>query len=79
MAEGKWHTMAPILRDLAKEFDDRVIFAKVDVENNRNLASQFKIKSIPTLVLFKSGEEGDRLSGVKGRNELRKCLEKLSS
>jgi len=73
------HTMAPILRDLAEEFDDRVIFAKVDVENNKDLASQFKIKSIPTLVFFKDGKEWDRFSGVKGRNELRKYLEKLSS
>jgi thioredoxin 1 len=70
--------MAPILRDLAAEFDDRVIFAKVDVENNRDLASQFKIKNIPTLVFFKDGKEWDRLSGIKSRNELRKYLEKLS-
>ena len=72
------HAMAPILRDLAAEFDDRVIFAKVDVENNRDLASQFKIKNIPTLVFFKDGKEWDRLSGIKSRNELRKYLEKLS-
>jgi len=71
--------MAPIFRDLAEEFDDRVIFAKVDVENNRDLATQLKIKSIPTLVFFKNGKEWDRFSGVKSRNELRKHLEKLSS
>lgn len=72
------HVMAPILKDMAKEFDGRVIFAKVDVENNRDLATQFKIKSIPTLVFFKKGKEWDRLSGVKGRPELRRLLEKLS-
>ena len=71
--------MAPIFRDLAEEFDDRLIFAKVDVENNRDLATQLKIKSIPTLVFFKHGKEWDRLCGVKNRNELRKHLEKLSS
>jgi thioredoxin 1 len=73
------HALAPILRELAEEFDDRIIFAKVDVDNNRDLASQFKIKSLPTLILFKDGKEWDRFSGVKNRNELRKHLEKLSS
>ncbi|MGA2461595.1 MAG: thioredoxin [Candidatus Bathyarchaeia archaeon] len=72
------HVMAPILRGLAKEYDDRIVFAKVDVENNKDLANQFNIKSIPTMVFFKKGKEWDRLSGVKGRAELNKILEKLS-
>jgi thioredoxin-like negative regulator of GroEL len=63
---------------LAKEYDDRIVFAKVDVENNKDLANQFNIKSIPTMVFFKKGKEWDRLSGVKGRAELNKILEKLS-
>jgi thioredoxin len=72
------HVMAPILRDLAEEYENRIIFAKVDVENNRDLAEQFNIKSIPTLILFKKGKEWDRMSGVKGRSELSKTLEKLA-
>ncbi len=68
------HMMAPILRGLAKEFDGQVIFAKVDVQNNRDLAAQFNIKTIPTLVLFRNGKEWDRLTGVKGRSELRKLI-----
>lgn len=73
------HVMAPILRAMADEFDGRVTFAKVDAENNRDLAEQFKIKSIPTLVFFKKGKEWDRVSGLKSRQELRKMLSKLSS
>lgn len=76
---GPCHAMAPILRGLAKEFESQVIFAKVDVENNRDLASQFNIKSIPTLVLFKNGREWDRLSGVRSRSDLRKLIEKMAS
>lgn len=71
--------MAPVLRTLAKEFDDRVVFAKVDIQNNRDLATQFNIKSIPTLVLFRNGKEWDRLSGVRGRSELRKLIERMPS
>lgn len=71
------HVMTPILRGLAKEFDGRVVFVKVDVENNRDLAAQFKVRSIPTLVLFRNGKEWDRLTGVRGRSELRKLIEKM--
>lgn len=72
------HVMAPILRDMADKFDGRVIFAKVDVDNNRDLAEQFRIVSIPTLVFFRKGKEWDRVSGVRSRQELRKILEKLT-
>ena len=71
--------MAPILRDMADEFDRHATFAKVDVDNNRDLAEQFRIVSIPTLVFFRKGKEWDRVSGVKSRQELRKILKKLSS
>ena len=66
------HIMAPILRYMADEFDGRVAFAKVDVPNNRDLAEQFKIKSIPTLVFPK--KEWDRVIGVRSHQELRKVL-----
>ena len=73
------HVMTPILRDMAKRFEDRIVFAKVDIQNSRDLAQQFGVKSIPTLILFKNGKEWDRLTGVRNRSELNKLLEKLSS
>ena len=73
------HTMAPILRALAKEFESEILFAKVDIENNRDLAAQFNIKSIPTLVLIRNGKEWDRISGVRSRSDLRKIIGKLAS
>ncbi|MGD0175210.1 MAG: thioredoxin [Candidatus Bathyarchaeia archaeon] len=76
---GPCHVMAPILRALAKEFDEQVIFAKVDVENNRDLAAQFNIRSIPTLVLIRNGKEWGRLTGVKSRSDLRKAIGKMTS
>ena len=71
--------MTPILRDMAKRFEDRIVFAKVDIQNSRDLAQQFGVKTIPTLILFKNGKEWDRLTGVRNRSELNKLLEKLSS
>jgi len=71
--------MKPILRDLAERFDERIVFAKVDVQSSRDLAQQFGIKNVPTLILFRNGKEWDRLSGVRNRTELNKLFEKLSS
>ena len=76
---GPCHVMAPILRALAKEFKDHVVFAKVDIENNRDLTAQFNIKSIPTLILIRDGKEWDRLTGVRNRSDLRKIIGKMTS
>jgi len=76
---GPCHIMTPILRALSDKFKDRVIFAKVDVQNNRDLAQQFGVKSIPTLILFRNGKEWDRLNGIRSRSELNRLFEKLSS
>jgi len=71
--------MTPILRELADKFDERLVFAKVDAENSRDLAQQFGVKSLPTLILFRHGREWDRLNGVRSRVELKKLFEKLAS
>jgi thioredoxin len=70
--------MAPIMKSLAKEFDQQIAFAKVDVPNNRDLAEQFKIRNLPTVILFKNGKEWDRFSGLKGRSDIRNLLRKIS-
>jgi len=73
------HVMKPILKDLAERFNERIVFAKVDVQSSRDLAQQFGIKNVPTLILFRNGKEWDRLNGVRNRTELNKLFEKLSS
>jgi len=73
------HAMTPIMRRLSKEFDEKVIFAKVDIDNNRDLAAQFNVRSVPTLVFFRNGKEWDRLTGTKSHKELRKAIESLTS
>ncbi|MGA3404253.1 MAG: thioredoxin [Candidatus Bathyarchaeia archaeon] len=71
------HVLTPIMKKLAKEFEDRITFAKVNVETNRDLASQFQVRSVPTVVLFKHGREWDRFSGVRNHSDMLKLLEKL--
>jgi len=71
--------MTPIMRRLSKEFGEQVIFGKVDVANNQDLASQFNVRSVPTFIFFRDGGEWDRLTGTKSHKELRKVVERLSS
>ena len=64
------------MKKLAREFEDRISFAKVNIETNRDLASQFHARSLPTVVLFKHGRDWDRFSGVRSHADMRKLLER---
>jgi len=57
--------VAPVIEELAAEFEGRVTVAKVDIDNEGDLASRFAIMNIPTVILFADGIEVKRFIGVK--------------
>lgn len=61
---GPCKTMHPILDDLKKHFGEKIKILKIDVDKNQQLAEILKIRSVPTLILFKSGEKLWRESGA---------------
>lgn len=61
---GPCHMMSPILNDLKSAWGDRVKIIKVDTEAQPNIAAQFQISGIPTLIMFKGGKVVHRTSGV---------------
>ena len=67
--------IAPIVEDLAEEYDGKVSFAKVDVDSNPNIAMKFGIRSIPTLLVFKDGAPIDQVVGAVPKAVLKKRLE----
>ena len=67
---GPCKMMAPVFVQVANQFKTQVRFAKVDTEAQPALASQFNIRSIPTLALFKSGREIDRVAGAMDARSL---------
>jgi len=73
---GPCKMIAPILDEIAKEKAGEVKIAKVDVDQNSGLASQFRVSSIPTLLFFKNGQVADQVVGLKGKAEL---LSKLAA
>lgn len=67
---GPCRQIAPILDELAEAYADRVTIAKVNVDENRAVPSNFGIRGIPTLIAFKGGEEVGRLTGFGGRESV---------
>ncbi len=70
---GPCHVQAPILDELAREIDKAKI-AKVDVDENPQLATRYGIRSLPTLLVFKNGEEAARHEGVASKEQLKRLL-----
>jgi thioredoxin 2 len=66
--------MAPAFEAAASEFEPRVRLAKVDTDQETALGTQYNIRSIPTLVLFKDGREAARLNGALPAGELRRWI-----
>ena len=72
---GPCKMVAPILEEVAVDLSDKLTVGKVDVDENQELAAQFNIMSIPTLVLFKDGEVIDQAIGALSKAQLLSFLE----
>lgn len=67
--------VAPILDELAEEYNERINFVKVDVEENPKIAARYGIMSIPALFIFKNGEPVTHLIGFRPKAELKRNLD----
>ncbi|MCB0308666.1 MAG: thioredoxin [Bdellovibrionales bacterium] len=68
--------MAPILEELAVKYQGQVNFVKLNVDDNRNIASQYQIRGIPTLILFKGGSPLDQLVGLGQKAQIDDLVKK---
>lgn len=62
--------LAPILEEIAKDLEDKILICKVNLDENQDLASDFSIKSIPTLLLFDNGKLKDTKVGLLSKIDL---------
>jgi len=67
--------LTPIIEELEKEMEG-VVFAKLNVDENQEIAREFGIMSIPTLMIFKRGEMADMVVGVMAKDALRERIER---
>jgi len=73
---GPCRAISPAVEAVAEQFADRTKVGKVNVDENMNVTSRYRITGIPALLLFKNGQVAEQLTGVQSRESLVKMLER---
>lgn len=73
---GPCKMLAPVMEEVSKDFSDKAVFVKVDVDENGELARRYGVMSIPLVVVFKNGEAAAKSLGYTSKSETREFLEK---
>lgn len=74
---GPCRMIGPVVEELASEYADKALIAKCNVDDHGEVASQFGIRSIPTILFFKNGELADRVVGAVPKAVLKQKLDSL--
>ena len=74
---GPCQMMGPIIDELSEEMKDKVKIGKLNVDENRETASNYSVMSIPTLIIFKDGKVVKQLVGVQNKDNLKEELGKI--
>jgi len=69
--------VAPIIEELAQEYDGKVKFGKLNVDENRSIAIRFSIQAIPTLLIFKDGQLVQKFVGLRSKADLKREIDSL--
>lgn len=64
------HIVAPVIEEMARDYSGKILFGKLNVDENREIAAQYEIMSIPTLLVFKNAKLVDRIIGAMPRQML---------
>ena len=67
---GPCNAMAPVIEELAIELEGKAKVGKINVDENSDIAVEYNVMSIPTLIVFKNGKEEKRLVGLRNKEEL---------
>lgn len=73
---GPCRMVAPVVEEIAQQYDGQIKVVKLNTDENPNVASQYGIRSIPTLMIFKGGERVDMVVGAVPKTTLSNTLEK---
>ncbi len=73
---GPCKIVSPILEKLAEEYDGKIKFVKLDTEENFETSESYGILSLPTLLVFKGGQQIERITGARPRGDLKRSLDK---
>ncbi|NLX64150.1 MAG: thioredoxin [Clostridiaceae bacterium] len=73
---GPCRIVGPIIDELAEEYDGRFKIGKVNVDEENELAIRFNVMSIPTMIVFKDGNQAERIVGARSKKDLKELLDK---
>ena len=74
---GPCKMVAPVVEELAKDYQGKIKVAKMDVDNNRETPARFGIRNIPTLIFFKGGQVANTIIGAQPKSAIESELKKL--
>jgi thioredoxin 1 len=74
---GPCRALAPIVADLAKEYEGRLKVGTVDIDKAQGIAKKFSIMSVPTIIFFKGGEAVDKITGLQPKANLKKRIDAI--
>ena len=74
---GPCRSLGPIIDELSADYDGKMKFVQLDIDESRQTPSQYGIMAVPTLILFKGGQVADKITGFKPRQVLEKHIENL--
>jgi thioredoxin 1 len=67
---GPCKVLAPILKEVKQELSDTIKIIKIDVDKNQSIAAKYQVRGVPTMILFKNGEQLWRQSGVLQKSDI---------
>jgi thioredoxin 1 len=76
---GPCRMVAPLVDELAGEYDGKVKFLKLNTDDNIQTATKYQVRSIPTMMVFKGGQPVDQVIGFRPKSELKKTIERALS
>ena len=74
---GPCKMIAPILDELAEEYSGKVNIGKVNIDDFQNLATEYGVRAVPTLLLFQHGEVAEQIVGLRSKRDLKASFDKV--
>ena len=76
---GPCKMLTPILDELAQEYEGRIRIGKVNIDEHQEIAAQYGIRSIPTLLLFQQGQVAEQLVGLRSKRDLKQAFDRVAA
>lgn len=67
--------LSPIIEEIAVEYKDKVVVCKIDIDENEELANEYNIMSVPTVIIFKNNENVEEIIGLNNKSKYTRSLE----